>query len=109
MEALDVFFNLMPSTATLKWTEEMGGSQHYTLVDEDEELLSCFPSANTLSLVFRAGPEPGAPGVLRFTRYINHHAPSSLYQYVGLYRLAEEEAVVEVKDTKKKKKKVKRT
>ena len=109
MEGLDVFFTVMTPEASLKWTEEVGGSIHYTREAEDEELLSCFPTGNIISLVYRGAPEvAGGPGVLQFTRYLDHKAPGTMYQFYSLFRLSEEEAVEEVKETKKKKKVVKR-
>lgn len=58
-------------------------------------MLSIAPKANTLSLVYReaanAKRKNGSKGIMQFTRYVNHLAPASLYQYSAVYRLEEED------------------
>ncbi|ORY05862.1 hypothetical protein K493DRAFT_344792 [Basidiobolus meristosporus CBS 931.73] len=61
-EGLDVVLSLIDN----EWNEEWGGATHY--VAEDENLLTLWPTKNTLSLVLRD------EGTMRFVRYINHHA-----------------------------------
>ncbi len=99
MEGLDVYFTAFDTKKAKTWNDEHGGSSHYLQAGEDEELLTSFPVANTLSLVYRSAPsrelqEDGTfaseGGVLTFTRYIDHHAPCSIYQYKSIFRLKEE-------------------
>jgi Rps23 Pro-64 3,4-dihydroxylase Tpa1-like proline 4-hydroxylase len=105
-EGLDVIYSLwsdnkllsastdpLPSTDTIKkvndaWEQDdFGGSIHYLVAGEDDELLSVFSPSNTLSLVFRAGEER----IFQFQRYLDHRSPGSLYRFKGIARLEEDE------------------
>jgi len=98
-EGLDVIFTLVPVEG--KWRTDHGGSRHYLKEGEDEELLTVFPSGNSLCLVYRNGlpPEQLAPakvvkakapgkGILQFTRFVNHNAPCGLFHFHNIMRLA---------------------
>ncbi|KAK9722728.1 putative component of NuA3 histone acetyltransferase complex [Basidiobolus ranarum] len=61
-DGLDVVLSLIND----EWKEEWGGATHY--VAEEENLLTLWPTKNTLSLVLRDEE------TLRFVRYVNHHA-----------------------------------
>jgi hypothetical protein len=89
-EGLDVMVCLMPEQ---EWdSEEHGGSRHYVLAGEEEELVTIEPRANCLAIVYRDKVEDHNGGLLHFTRFVNHTAPSSIFQYQGIYRLQQEES-----------------
>jgi Rps23 Pro-64 3,4-dihydroxylase Tpa1-like proline 4-hydroxylase len=105
-EGLDVIYSLwsdneqlsklpeksLPTTDIVKKTDiawdndDFGGSIHYLVSGEDDELLSVYSPSNTLSLVFRAGEER----IFQFQRYLDHRSPGSLYRIKGLVRLEDE-------------------
>jgi len=82
---LDVVFTAVGGEGG-KWQPTWGGTTHYLVENEDEELLSVDPKQNTLAIVYRAGG-----GVLQFLSYVNHHASVPLYQVVCTFRVPEEE------------------
>jgi len=59
------------------WEPAWGGQMVY--MDQDEELLSVFPSGNSLLVVFRD------EGTMRFVKYVNHYAESSVPQVSFVY------------------------
>ena len=61
---LDMLLSLMPQC---EWDESWGGDVVY-LDNDDEALLNLYPVSNSMALVYRD------EGVMRFVRYINHHA-----------------------------------
>ncbi|KAL9653005.1 hypothetical protein ABK040_015520 [Willaertia magna] len=67
---LDVILRLCPT----EWEFEYGGGIVY--MDEVEELLSVLPEPNTISMVLRD------KGVQTFVKYLNHHAPGDIYDYL---------------------------
>jgi len=80
---LDVTFCLVPVRS--KWTTTMGGSTHYLVAGENEELVTVFPRENALSLVYRTGG-----GIVRFVKYLNHNVPGPRYDFNLVYRVEEE-------------------
>ncbi len=104
-EGLDAVFTAMDTRPTKKWLTTNGGSRHYLRANEDEELLTAFPTGNTLQLVYRAAPQGDDGGILQFTRYVDHHAPCGVFHYHSVMRLApdeEEEAAAQAAKKKKK-------
>lgn len=56
LEGLDALVCLLPESKT-KWDiDQHGGSRHYLVAGEEEELVTVAPRANTLSLVYRDKP-----------------------------------------------------
>jgi hypothetical protein len=79
MAGLDAMVCILPPEAK-EWDADVhGGSRHYMVAGEEEELVVIAPRANTLSLVFRDKPNEVNAGILNFTRFINHKAPSPMY------------------------------
>mmetsp|Transcript_6201 Transcript_6201/g.8639 ORF Transcript_6201/g.8639 Transcript_6201/m.8639 type:complete len:97 (-) Transcript_6201:148-438(-) len=66
------------------WNLSHGGSVHY--VDGEDELLTVEPSANTLSLIYRA-----EAGTSRFVKYVNASAPAPRLDVACTFRCEEEE------------------
>jgi len=56
------------------------------LTGEEEELVVIEPKENTFALVYRDKVEDNK-GILHFTKFINHLAPSPLYQCSLIYRI----------------------
>jgi len=81
---LDVTFCCVPSRS--KWTTTMGGSTHYLVANENEELVTVFPRENALSLVYRTGG-----GIVRFVKYLNHNVPGPRYDFNLIYRVEDDE------------------
>ena len=87
MEGLDLSFCLMSAEAAQTWdADEHGGSTHYLIAGETEELVAIEPQGNSIALVYRDKPQEGA-GVLKFTQYVNHRAPAPMYLVNLTYRL----------------------
>ncbi len=78
---LDVVFWLVPKEAG-EWNEEHGGTTHYLIEGEDEELLTVVPAGNSASLVYRA-----EPGCMRFVHYVNSLAKQPLYEFSCVFRV----------------------
>ncbi|VDI51714.1 Hypothetical predicted protein [Mytilus galloprovincialis] len=66
------------------WSEEYGGFTSYIAKGEDEELLSVYPTENSLSLVYRD------KGTLKFVKYLNHKVTQmptkGFYDILSVYR-----------------------
>lgn len=87
LEGLDLSFCLMSREANEKWdADEHGGSTHYLIAGETEEVVAIEPQGNSMALVYRDRPEEGA-GILKFTQYVNHRAPEPMYLLNLTYRL----------------------
>jgi len=83
----------------------LGGSTHYIEEGEQDELMALNPTANTLSIVYRAGipagPQreqaraEGKGGVIRFVKYVNHRAEKEghgpRYDIDAVFRIAQTE------------------
>ncbi|EFC45784.1 proline hydroxylase [Naegleria gruberi] len=67
---LDVLFRLCPKD----WDFDFGAGVTY--MDEEEELLSILPEPNTISIVLRD------TGVQTFVKYVTHHAPGDVYDFL---------------------------
>ena len=101
------------STSTsAAWDSSWGGGVHYIAAGEEEELLNLPPTANTLTLVYRAGSSEAAAeishdsegseaaaaegaeederggSVMRFVQYVNHHAPTPRIDCDMVWRVA---------------------
>ena len=94
-----------PASETGDWDASWGGSVHYIAAGAEAELLSSQPSANTLTLVYRAGcGETEAHGeenceeddrpraVMRFVRYVTRHAPTARMDCDLTLRLAPDDS-----------------
>lgn len=78
LEGLDVLVSFL--TEGNEWdSDQHGGSRHYVLAGEEEELVTIEPSSNKLALVYRDKVEDHNGGLLHFTRFVNHTAPTDLY------------------------------
>ncbi|XP_030620927.1 prolyl 3-hydroxylase OGFOD1 [Chanos chanos] len=79
--ALDLLLHLDCSG----WEAEFGGSTSYIAHDEDEELLTVYPEANFLALVYRDKE------TLKFIKHVNHNSvqspdsPHSIYDFSFTY------------------------
>ncbi len=91
MAGLDAMVCILPPEAK-EWDADVhGGSRHYLVAGEEEELVVIAPRANTLSLVYRDTPSDENAGVISFTRFVNHKAPSPMFQFNVVYRVRHEE------------------
>jgi len=81
---LDLTFCILPPRS--KWTTTMGGSSHYLVSEQDEELVTIFPRENALSLVYRTGG-----GIVRFVKYLTHNVPGPRYDFNMTYRVQEDD------------------
>ena len=74
----------------------MGGSRHYILPGEAEELVVIEPKSNTLALVYRdeVVDEDGPAGIMHFTKFVNHRATGPMFQFNLVYRIKEPAEVV---------------
>lgn len=79
--ALDVVLSCSP-----EWDESWGGFVSYVVEGEEEELLTVWPHANRLSLVYRT------PGSARFVKYVNCLANIPRYDFACVYREAERDS-----------------
>lgn len=78
-EALDALVFILPPEAK-EWDADVhGGSRHYMVAGEEEELVVVAPRANTLALVYRDKPNDENAGILNFTRFVNNKAPTDMY------------------------------
>ncbi|KJE97777.1 2-oxoglutarate and iron-dependent oxygenase [Capsaspora owczarzaki ATCC 30864] len=89
--ALDVFLFLpgletMHSNAEVVWDTAYGGWISYLARDQDEELITVMPTANSLSLVYRT------EDALRFVKYVNSTCPHSYLCSALSYVESEEQA-----------------
>ena len=82
---LDLTFCCLPPAAAKGFTTTHGGTVHYIIKGEEEELLSVYPRVNCLSLVFRA-----SPGALSFVKYVNQQAPCPRFDFNVVYRVPED-------------------
>jgi len=73
---IDVTFFCLDEKET-EWDENWGGQLVY--MDRDDELLTVFPSKNSLLCVFRD------PGVMRFVKYINHYSTQIRPEFSFVY------------------------
>jgi len=80
---LDLTFCILPPRS--KWTTTMGGSTHYLVTEQDEELITVFPKENALSVVYRTGG-----GIVRFVKYLTHNVPGPRYDFNMTYRVQED-------------------
>jgi len=77
--SVDLFLHLLPKQQR-DWNVAHGGFVSYLTKDEDEELLTIAPKANSLSLVFRD------EDTLRFVKYLNAKCQEDyFYDFFGCY------------------------
>lgn len=62
-------------------SDVMGGSRHYILPGEEEELVVIEPKGNTLALVYRdeVVDAEGPAGIMHFTKFVNHRAKTPMF------------------------------
>lgn len=90
MAGLDAMVCILPPEAK-EWDADLhGGSRHYMVAGEEEELVVIAPRANTLSLVYRDKPSEENAGIINFTRFVNNKAPAPMFSYSVVYRVAED-------------------
>lgn len=83
--------SILPESKQAWDIDTHGGSRHYLVAGEEEELVTVAPKANTLSLVYRDKVDDSNSGLLHFTRFVNHLAPSPMFQYSAVYRVAQDD------------------
>jgi hypothetical protein len=59
------------------------------LAGEEDELATIEPKANSLSLIYRDKVPDHNSGLLHFTKFVNHKAPSPMFVFNLIFRLGE--------------------